>query len=234
MRRRVRAASGASPRAGSACAGVPWTRIVPHVARSPATATRAASASVPCAPTRCPRRRPSNSPSASRSPGRSGHSVESTISRSTMPTSCSNSRDSQSGPPRQRQNTGRSEIRSGSTIEAGAVARLPRSVSSITSPQTARSPTGKQRIETLRVETVVLIGLRHEQQRPRRVALGHPGERLLRCALPLGRRPRDVRHHRCAEVRLRAFLRRLGAQPRQLALDLRDRDVLARPGGFDQ
>ena len=45
-------------------------------------------------------------------------------------------------------NTGRSEISSGSTIDAGADARVPRSASSITSPQTARSPTGKQRSDS--------------------------------------------------------------------------------------
>src|SRR5580704_1691508 len=49
------------------------------------------------------------------------------------------------GSPRQRRNSGRSAIASGTTIEAGALARSPRSRSSITSPQISRSPTGKQR-----------------------------------------------------------------------------------------
>jgi len=50
-----------------------------------------------------------------------------------------------------------------------------------------------------------------------------------RGVLPLRRRPRDVRHHRRAQVRLRPRVRRLVPQSRQLALDLGDADVLARP-----
>ena len=58
------------------------------------------------------------------------------ITRSATPTSWSHCASPNDGSPRQRTKTGRSEIASGSTIEAGARARPPRRTSSITSPQT--------------------------------------------------------------------------------------------------
>ena len=65
-----------------------------------------------------------------------------------IPTSWSSSGDPNGGSPRHRQKTGKSEISNGNAIDAGAAARAPRSTSSITSPHTARSPIGKQRIES--------------------------------------------------------------------------------------
>ena len=66
--------------------------------------------------------------SASRSygSGSPGHSVLSTIRRSTVSTSCSNGRSPNGGSPRQRRKTGRSGKSSGATTLAGAVARVPR------------------------------------------------------------------------------------------------------------
>jgi len=71
-----------------------------------------------------------------------GHSVESTISRSTTSTSSSNT-SSNTGTPRQRQNTGRSAMSSGTTTLAGCFARSPQSCTRITSAQTACSPNVK-------------------------------------------------------------------------------------------
>ena len=90
-------------------------------------------------PTRCPRPRPDRrgSPAARTQPEVRVHSEESTTSRSQTSTSCSSSGFPHGGSPRQRQNVGRSEIRSGCTIDAGAWARLPPSRSSITSEQTS-------------------------------------------------------------------------------------------------
>ena len=54
---------------------------------------------------------------------------------------------SQSGSPRQRQNAGRSEMRSGSTIDAGCRAASPRSRSSITSESTSRPPRDREVVD---------------------------------------------------------------------------------------
>ena len=75
-------------------------------------------------------------------PGRSSHSVESTMSRSVTSTSCSSSGVPHGGSPRQRRKTGRSEMRSGSTMLAGAFDLEPRSVSSTTSVTRPRSVSG--------------------------------------------------------------------------------------------
>ena len=74
--------------------------------------------------------------------GTSGHSVLSTISRSTIAISCLNSEPATGGRPRQRMKTGRSETSSGWTTLAGAAARRPSRCSSITSEQTCRSTPG--------------------------------------------------------------------------------------------
>ena len=74
---------------------------------------------VASAPTRCPTRpRSRTRPTAPGSAG-SSHSDESTTNRSATPTSCWKCGASNGGSPRQRRNTGRSEIASGSTIDAG-------------------------------------------------------------------------------------------------------------------
>ena len=68
----------------------------------------------------------------------------------------------------------------------------------------------KQRSETLRVDRVragVLVG--EEQDRPRRMPLGQPGERVARGLLPLRRHPREVREHARPQLRPLAGARRL-------------------------
>ena len=68
--------------------------------------------------------------------GNPGHSVLSTISRSTVSTSCSKGRSPNGGNPRQRRKAGKSGRSSGSTTLAGACARFPLSRSLIVSVQT--------------------------------------------------------------------------------------------------
>ena len=75
----------------------------------------------------------------------------------------------------------------------------------------------------VRVERVATVRLREEQDRARGMLLGEPGERLARGVLPLRGSPPEVGHHARAEVH------RVAAQLRELALDLGDRDVAARP-----
>jgi len=77
--------------------------------------------------------RSNNSVSRRYAAGRSRHSDELTTSRSATLTSSASCGDSQSGWPRQRQKTGRSEIRSGSTIDAGWAIVPPQRRISITS-----------------------------------------------------------------------------------------------------
>ena len=75
----------------------------------------------------------------------------------------------------------------------------------------------------VRVERVAAALLREEQDRARGMQLGETRKRLARSVLPLRRRPPEVGHHARAEVH------RVAAQLRELALDLGDRDVAARP-----
>ena len=75
----------------------------------------------------------------------------------------------------------------------------------------------------LGIERVAGLVLREQEQRAGRMQLRHARERLARDLLPLGRRPRDVRHH------TRAHVHRLAAKLRELALDLPDRDVATGP-----
>ena len=72
--------------------------------------------------------------------GRPFHSEESTTSLSTTSASSPSSLLSQSGRPRHRQNAGRSEMRSGRTIDAGCRAASPLILISITSDSTSRPP----------------------------------------------------------------------------------------------
>ena len=81
---------------------------------------------------------PKSSASCAYAPGIPRHSDESTTSRSVTPTISASSPLPHAGSPRQRQNTGRSETRSGSTTELGCCAAEPRSRSSITSESTSR------------------------------------------------------------------------------------------------
>ena len=131
------------PHSNHACAAVPCTRTV----RTSAIAGQSVA--------RCERQRDvrahamseaaqrgKSSASRAYGPGTSSHSIELTISRSVTPTSWSSSCAPHGGSPRQRRNTGRSEMRSGSTMLAGAAARDPRSVSSTTSVTRPRSVSG--------------------------------------------------------------------------------------------
>ena len=68
----------------------------------------------------------------------SGHSRESTTSRSATPTSWSSSGSPNGSGPRQRRKTGRSETSSGMTTLAGAEARRPQRRNDTTSEQTSR------------------------------------------------------------------------------------------------
>ena len=144
-----RAASGASRRAATP-APRSRSRARCRRPRFPATASRGASASATSAPTRCPTPRSGGRARASRvyACGRSSHSVESTMSRSVTSTSCSSSARRHGGSPRQRRKTGRSEMRSGWTMLAGAFARSPRSVSSTTSVTMPRSVPGTSQRST--------------------------------------------------------------------------------------
>ena len=136
--------------------------------------------------------------SSSYAPGTSGHSAESTISRSASSTSCRNWSVANGGRPRQRRKTGRSASRSGVAMLAGAwlrgaseaeldhfVAELPDVV-----------------LERIALEidaggeAVRLVRLREEEERPGRVA-GRPA----RQASPS--RPRAIRRgpRPCASAR---------------------------------
>ena len=109
-------------------------------------------------------------------------------------------------------------------------ARLPRSVSSITSPQTARSPTGKHRIETSASSPSGSLGLRHEQHRSRRMPLRHALERLARRRRATPAAPRRCASSRsCAGSAARPPATTRDRSSRELALDLRDRRRPRRP-----
>ncbi len=176
-----------------------------------------------CGPTRCRRRRRDRRSRTGRpyGSGRPGHSVLSTINRSTVSTSCSNCRSPNGGTPRQRRKTGRSGSSSGSTTLAGACVRLPPSRSLIVSLQTRFRPTGEAVDPDARVEPVVRLGLREEHDRPRRMPLRQPGEHVLGRLDPGLGHPGDVGHH----ARPLQRLVRLGIHPQrgELVLDVGDR-----------
>ena len=79
---------------------------------------------------------------------------------------------------------------------------------------------------------VVRVGLRKEEDRPRRVPLGHPLERGPRRLPPPVRHPREVRHHR------RPHARRLGGrlcpEPRERCVHVAEADVLPEPAQLFQ
>ena len=70
---------------------------------------------------------------------------------------------------------------------------------------------------------------RDENHSPRRMSFREPLERPFSRIEPLGRHPRNVRHHARALVRVHPFAARRVAKPGELTLDLADRDVLAVP-----
>ena len=127
------------------------------------------------------------------------------------------------GSPRQRQKTGRSETRSGRTIEPGWRAAEPRSRSSITSESTSRDMpcSWKSFSSDARLDPRLAARLRDEEDRPRRMALEQARERRPRLRAPLGRAPDDVRHRARAELGhpVGGLAR---TQPPQLALDVGD------------
>ena len=150
-------------------------------------------------------------------PGRPRHSDELTTSRSTTPRSSASCGESHSGSPRQRQKTGRSEISSGSTIDAGcsiAVAaeadldhlrvRLSRAVD--------LRPRG---VRPTRVMPRRTPRLRHEEDRPRRVPVVQAGQSRRGLRQPRRRSPDEVRHRARPQNR-RVVSRLLLAEPRQL------------------
>ncbi len=84
-----------------------------------------------------------------------------------------------------------------------------------------------------RVDPVVVrVRLREEEDRARRVPLGHALERCARLLHPTRRHPGDVRHHRCPHAR--PVGGRLASQPRERRVDVGEADVLAEPAQFLQ
>ena len=148
-----------------------------------------------------------------------GHSVESTISRSTTSTSSSNTSPN-SGIPRQRTKTGRSAISSGETTLAGcldALAAEPHANHLGAHGTVAEREALHRRVH---VELVVVLRPREEQDRARRMLLREARERALRRFLPLLRHPCEVRHHARALIRRLPGRRRRVAQLGELAFDL--------------
>ena len=163
--------------------------------------------------------------------GRSSHSVESTMSRSVTSMSCSSS-----GAPHGELAAPAEEHR-----QVGDEERLD------DARRRLRSRAAQRELDHLGHEAA--IGVRHfppldlrprvdpvvvgprlgeEEDRPRRMPLGHSLERLARRLHPLGRHPRDVRHHRGAHAR--GLARGLRAQPRERRVHVGEADVLAVPG----
>ena len=137
--------------------------------------------------------------------GRSSHSVESTISRSAMPTSCSSScalprrlaapaqEDRQVG-DEQRLDDARGRLRARAEqpqldhLRADVRGRRPASRSARARPSAS-------------IRSSPASGSGNEQDRARRMPLGHAGERGARLLEPRLRHPREVRHHARAQVR---------------------------------
>ena len=161
--------------------------------------------------------------------GASSHSDESTTTRSATSTSCSHCGSPNGGSPRQRRKTGRSEISSGSTIDAGAAravaaqmqldhlaADRPVADREAAHRELASSPSGSSGCGT---RITVRDGWRSAMPSSvRSAASSHCGGAQAMCVITL------VRWCGCAPSP-----RRRVAQPRQLALDLGDRDIHAGP-----
>ncbi len=126
--------------------------------------------------------------------GARSHSTdESTITRSATVTSCSHC----VSPGAARSRAPAQEHRQVGDREAAArsmrrreEARSPRSESSITSPTTARSPTGNARTDKLGVDSTLEARARDENHGARRMPLAHPLQSPLGCVEPLRREPR--------------------------------------------
>ena len=102
---------------------------------------------------------------------------------------------------------------SGTTTLAGCRARSPPSRTRITSAQTDRSPAGTLH-RAVQLEPVLVFRSREEQDRPRRMALGEPGERPLRRLPPSPPAPTRGASSRSCAVRRRARADSLVAQLR--------------------
>ena len=159
---------------------------------------------------------------ARRPPGRPRHSDESTTSRSQTSTSCSSSGSPQGGRRASGRTTGRSVIRSGATIDAGR----PRALAAQAELDHLGAhlaldvpPTVKHCKSTWTSIPSRRVGLGEEQDRPRRVPLLEPGQRLARSGLATPAAPRRRASSRSSAGRPRRASR---AQRRQLALDLGD------------
>ena len=123
--------------------------------------------------------------------GRSGHSVLSTISRSTTSTRLLERVDAERGhaaPAEEDRQIGQEERLHDARGRRGAPAVQPGCESS--RRRSARpSPTGKTSTSTSASSPSSRVGLGDEDDRPRRVPLGEPGEDVLRRLHPLRREP---------------------------------------------
>ena len=223
-RRRVRAASAASRRAAAPARASPSREIsrasnghAPASSRRQRSVRSQAMSEIDGAVEALRELARSRAPACS-----SGHSVESTISRSTTSTSSSNT-SSNSGMPRQRQKTGRSATSSGTTTLAGCRDALAAEAHADHLGAHGTVAEGEALHRRVHVEPVVVVRPREEEDRRARDA-ARRGRRA--CAPPLPPSPRGT-HARCVITLVRWFGACPGADDAsrscgELALDLDD------------
>ena len=138
-------------------------------------------ASAPCAPTRCPRPRRAVEQLRELAvrAGRSSHSVESTISRSTIADQLLElgGPDRRLAAPAAEHRQVRDQQRQHDRRRRRRAVAAQRELDHLAADRAVADRKAAHR--ELRVEPVRIVRLRHEQQRARRMALRHPRERLL-------------------------------------------------------
>ena len=163
--------------------------------------------------------------------GTSGHSRESTMSRSQTSTSCSTFCSPNCGRPRQRRNTGSAGTSNGLTMLAGA-SQHPTSQAQLDHLGRDMPPMLAERKGDhgdLGVDSVGCLRLREEEDPTGRVSLFEAGERLDGGFLPLGRHPGEVGHDARSQVGPLGLVRRFLAEAAESRGHVFDGDVLARP-----